>query len=176
VEERFRCYAAEDVFNAFWQLEAEMHHLMLIQIFGSSFGGVFELCNHDFSLAGNLYGQIINNAASAMRGRRVVEWARSPIMLLHLYYTGQMELFLEEICDQFDDVRHATPSLQWLIMSNYVILLHKEGIGLESHPNYQRFLDAYAGLGFPTDLMKPAVPEKYAAAGARGVPADRNDF
>lgn len=164
VEERFNVHAGGEIFNGFWQLDPEIQHLMLILIIGSSFRGVFEIFNNDFALAGELYSQIISHAACAMRGRRVVQWARSPIMLLHLYYTGHKDRFLEEICGQFDDIRAATPSLQWLIMSNYVILMREAGYEVETHPNYPKFLEVYMSLGFPTDLLKAADQEDFAAA------------
>jgi tetratricopeptide (TPR) repeat protein len=159
VEGRFHFNAGGRICDRFWELEPEIHHLVLNFVTGITFSGTLEYCNNDFSLAGNFYGQIINEAARAIQGRQVIQWARSPIMLLHLFYTGQKELFLEGISKQFEDVRQAAPGLQWLIISNYVTLLRETRFDLESHPNYKRLFEAYRSLGFSTDLLKPAVQE-----------------
>jgi hypothetical protein len=159
VEERFHFDAGGVICDRFWQLEPELQHDMICKITGHAFGGLLRYCHNDFSLAGNYYGQLIRQAAYAMQGRRVIQWARSPIMLLHLFYTGQRERFLEGISEQFDDILQAAPPLQWLIISNYVLLFREAGFDLESHPNYKRFFEAYWSLGINTELLKPVAQE-----------------
>ena len=159
VERRFHFNAGGAICGRYWQLEPDIHHLVLHFVTTSAFGGALEYCNNDFSLAGNVYGQIIGEAADVMKGRRVIRWARAPIMLLHLLNTGQKERFLEGISRQFDDVRQAVPSLQWLIISNYLILCREARLDLETHPNYKILVEAYRRLGFNTDLLKPAAQE-----------------
>jgi hypothetical protein len=159
VEERFHFDAGGVISDPFWQLDPETHHNVLTMVTYSAFKGALDYCNNDFSLAGNFYGGIISEAAGAMQGRRVIQWARSPITLLHFFYTGQKERYLEGISAQFDDVLQAVPSLQWLIISNYAILMRERGFDLESHPNYKRLFEAYRSLEFNTDLLKPAVQE-----------------
>jgi len=159
VEERFRFDAGGVICDRFWQLDPEIQHDMLCKITGHAFRGLLGYCNNDFSLTGNYYGQLISQAACAMQGRRVIQWARSPILLLHLFYTGQRERFLEEISEQFDDILQAAPPLQWLIISNYILLFREAGFDLESHPNYKRFFEVYRSLGINTELLKPAAQE-----------------
>jgi hypothetical protein len=159
VEERFHVDAGGVIGDRFWQLPSEIHHFMLDNITGNTFREVLKYYNNDFSLAGNHFGQLISHAVCAMQGRRVIQWARSPIMLLHLFYTGQRERFLEGISEQFDDVRQASPSLQWLIITNYVLLSHETGFDLEAHPNYKTFFEAYRSLKYNTDLLRPVAQE-----------------
>ncbi|HET6256485.1 MAG TPA: hypothetical protein VFE32_20590 [Puia sp.] len=161
VEERFQFDAGGVICDRFWQMDAETHHLVLSNITRSAFNGALEYCNNDFMNAGNFFGRIIIEAAGAMQGRRVIQWAQSPIMLLHLYYSGEKERFQEGIYERFDDIRQAAPSLQWLIISNYVVLCRERGFDLESHPNYNRLFEAYSSMGFDCELLKPAAQENY---------------
>jgi len=159
VEERFHFDGGGVIGDRFWQVEPDVHHFMWSNIAGNAFGGILGFCNNDFALAGNYFGELIRQAACAMQGRRVIQWARAPILLLHLFYTGQRERFLKGISEQFDEIRQAAPGLQWLIISNYVLLFREAGFDLKSHPNYKRLFEVYSGLKFNTDLLKPAVHE-----------------
>lgn len=159
VEERFHFDGGGVIGDRFWQLEPDVHHFMFSNITGNAVGGILGFCNNDLSIAGNYFGQLIRQAVYAMQGRRVIQWARAPILLLHLFYTGQREGFLKGISEQFDEIRQAAPGLKWLIISNYVLLFREAGLDLESHPNYKRLFEVYSSLKFNTDLLKPAVRE-----------------